>query len=115
MAQVVTTAASRLTAWRARAAASPLLADALAACMPANEAECADVLDLLAMLGCDVQTQAAAVWFELAVGDPQAWQARAPSLPLEVQRLVEGQLAAQKVWALHAQRENGAHEGLRRL
>src|SRR5690349_1654946 len=71
--------------------------------------------DLHAGLGCDGQTQAAAVWFELAQGDPASWQARAPALPLEVQRLVEGQLAAQKVWALHAQREAGTHEGLRRL
>ncbi|MCX7513021.1 bifunctional (p)ppGpp synthetase/guanosine-3',5'-bis(diphosphate) 3'-pyrophosphohydrolase [Frateuria sp. STR12] len=108
-------ASTRLAAWQARATASPLLADALVASTPANEAECADVLDLLAMLGCDVQTQAAAVWFEVADRHPDAWQARAPSLPLELQRLVEGQLAAQKVWALHAQRETGTSEGLRRL
>ncbi|UGB38724.1 RelA/SpoT family protein [Frateuria soli] len=115
MVQLTPTASSRLTAWQARASASPLLAAALAACTPASGAECADVLDLLAMLGCDAQTQAAAVWFELAQRDPSAWQAHAPSLPPEVRRLVEGQLAAEKVWALHAQRETGTQEGLRRL
>jgi GTP pyrophosphokinase len=115
MSQPVRTASSRLAPWQARAAASPLLAAALEACEPANAAECADVLDLLAMLGCDEQTQAAAVWFELAQRDAEAWQARAPSLPPELKRLVDGQLAAQKVWALHAQRESGTSEGLRRL
>ncbi|HEV2620689.1 MAG TPA: bifunctional (p)ppGpp synthetase/guanosine-3',5'-bis(diphosphate) 3'-pyrophosphohydrolase [Frateuria sp.] len=106
---------TRLAQWQARAAASPLLAGALDACAPASETECADVLDLLAMLGCDAQTQAAAVWFELARRDPSAWEARAGSLPVELRRLVEGQLAAQKVWALHAQRAAGTSEGLRRL
>jgi GTP pyrophosphokinase len=115
MSQPARPAASRLAPWQVRAAASPLLAAALEACVPANETECADVLDLLAMLGCDEQTQAAAVWFELARRDAEAWHARAPSLPPELQRLVEGQLAAQKVWALHAQRETGTSEGLRRL
>jgi GTP pyrophosphokinase len=115
MSQPVRPASSRLAAWQARASTLPLLAAALEACRPADEAECADVLDLLAMLGCDGQTQAAAAWFELAQRDPEAWHARAPSLPPELQRLVEGQLAAQKVWALHAQRETGTSEGLRRL
>ncbi|HET6806046.1 MAG TPA: bifunctional (p)ppGpp synthetase/guanosine-3',5'-bis(diphosphate) 3'-pyrophosphohydrolase [Frateuria sp.] len=100
-----------------RANAPPPLAEALAACAAhgLDEARCADVLDLLAMLGCDAQTQAAAMWFELARRDPQAWAARAGSLPAELKRLVEGQLAAEKVWTLHALRESGTHEGLRRL
>jgi GTP pyrophosphokinase len=115
MAPSSSSVSTRLAQWQARAVASPLLAAALEACAPASEAECADVLDLLAMLGCDAQTQAAAVWFELAQRDPSAWEARAGSLPVELQRLVEGQLAAQKVWALHAQRAAGTSEGLRRL
>ena len=115
MSQPVPSASSRLAQWQARAAALPWLAAALEACTPASEAECADVLDLLAMLGCDEQTQAAAVWFEQARSAPAAWQARAAGLPDELRRLVEGQLAAQTVWALHAQRETGTSEGLRRL
>jgi GTP pyrophosphokinase len=80
------------------------------------EAECCDVLDLLGMLGCDAQTQAAALWFELARVDPVLWAAKAPTLPAELQRLVGGQQAAEQVWALHAQRSpDGAAEGLRRL
>jgi GTP pyrophosphokinase len=62
-----------------------------------------DVLDLLAMLGCDAQTQAAALWFELARIDPPLWAQREPTLPTELQRLVGGQVAAERVWALHAQ------------
>src|SRR5690242_8264000 len=99
MSQPAHPASTRLAAWRARAAASPPLAAALAAGAPANESECADTLELLAMLGCDAKTQAAAVWFELAQRDPQAWTGHASALPPETQRLVEGQLAAQKVWA----------------
>jgi GTP pyrophosphokinase len=115
MIQIARSASPRLADWQARAAAP--LAAALEACagLALDPAECADTLDLLAMLGCDAQTQAAAVWFELARRDIEAWQARAPSLPPELQRLVEGQLAAQKVWTLHAQREGGTSEGLRRL
>jgi GTP pyrophosphokinase len=115
MIHVTPAAPSRLADWQARAIASPLLAEALEACKPVDETECADVLDLLAMLGCDTPTLAAAVWFELAQRDAEAWTIRARALPGELQRLVEGQLAAQKVWALHAQRETATSEGLRRL
>jgi GTP pyrophosphokinase len=81
-----------------------------------NQAECADVLDVLAMLGCDAQTQSAALWFTLAQADPALWNTRASTLPEAVRRLVEGQLAAEKVWALHAQQASGrGAEGLRRL
>ena len=75
---------SSLNRWRDRAAAlSPLLADALDACadQPLDEAGCADVLDLLDMLGCDAQTLAAALWFELARVAPAVWKARSESLP----------------------------------
>ena len=79
-------------------------------------AECADVLDLLGMLGCDAQTQAAALWFELSQVDPDAWGTYKAKLPAEMQRLVAGQAAASQVWALHAQRAPGSgSEGLRRL
>ncbi len=108
-----------LRPWRERAGALPAaLAAALQACAEAgaNEAECADTLDLLATLGCDGQTQAAALWFAVAEAAPAAWEARAAELPAELQRLVAGQLAAGKVWALHAQRHaEGGNEGLRRL
>ena len=110
---------SSLLQWHGRAGIpSPLLAEALQACVaqPVPEAECCDVLDLLGMLGCDAQTQAAALWFELARVDPVLWAAKAPTLPAELQRLVGGQQAAEQVWALHAQRSpDGAAEGLRRL
>jgi GTP pyrophosphokinase len=105
--------------WRDRAGTlSPVLAEALQACATHHvpEAECSDVLDLLGMLGCDAQTQAAALWFELARVDPALWKAQAAKLPEELQRLVGGQQAAEQVWALHAQRApEGAAEGLRRL
>ena len=68
-----------LDPWRARAGRlSPALAEALDACAArvVNQAECCDVLDLLGVLGCDAQTQAAALWFELARVDPALWAAR---------------------------------------
>jgi len=117
--QAVPTAASSLAQWRERAAApAPVLAQALQACAghALREAECVDVLDLLAMLGCDAQTQAAALWFELARVKPEAWAGLEPTLAPELQRLVQGQLAAEKVWALHAQQApQSGSEGLRRL
>jgi GTP pyrophosphokinase len=110
---------SSLLQWRDRAGVlSPLLAEALQACASHSvpEAECCDVLELLDMLGCDAQTQAAALWFELARVDPALWTAQGTRLPTELQRLVGGQQAAEQVWALHAQRApEGAAEGLRRL
>ncbi|WP_426702321.1 RelA/SpoT family protein [Rhodanobacter sp. Col0626] len=108
-----------LSSWRERAGVlPPVLDDALKACAtrPVPEAECCDVLDLLGMLGCDAQTQASALWFELARIDPTSWKIQAATLPAELQRLVGGQQAAEQVWALHAQRApDGAAEGLRRL
>ncbi|HWX65342.1 MAG TPA: bifunctional (p)ppGpp synthetase/guanosine-3',5'-bis(diphosphate) 3'-pyrophosphohydrolase [Rhodanobacter sp.] len=108
-----------LQQWRDRAGTlPPVLDEALQACATHSvpEAECCDVLDLLGMLGCDAQTQAAALWFELARVEPALWKAQGAKLPAELQRLVGGQQAAEQVWALHAQRApEGAAEGLRRL
>ena len=83
--------------WRERAGSlPPALAQALqlTATLPVQEAECGDTLDLLGMLGCDAQTQAAALWFELARLDPALWVAHSARLPAELQRLVVGQQAA---------------------
>ena len=119
MVQAAPQAVSSLAAWRARIGApAEVLARALDACEGArmNQAECVDVLDLLAMLGCDAQTQAAALWFELARADPAAWAPVETTLAPELLRLVQGQLAAEKVWALHAQQSpQSGSEGLRRL
>src|SRR6185312_13145963 len=82
---------ARLQAWRDRAGTlPPALAAALEACLakPVDRAECADVLDLLAMLGCDAPTQAAALWFALSRVDPALWQAEAPRLPEDLRRLL---------------------------
>ena len=119
MVQAVPHAVSSLAAWRDRIGApADVLVQALDACArtKVNEAECSDVLDLLGMLGCDAQTQAAALWFELARADAPAWALVEPTLAPELQRLVQGQLAAEKVWALHAQQApQSGSEGLRRL
>lgn len=117
--QAASSALSSLSPWRDRAAGlPPAFAQALEALASRSvrEAECADVLDLLGMLGCDAQTQASALWFELARVDPAFWAEREASLPPDLQRLVQGQLAAEKVWALHAQQSaQSGSEGLRRL
>ncbi len=110
---------STLAQWRQHHPVSSLLAVALDGCADAdvNQAECCDVLDLLMALGCDEPTQAAAVWFALAQADSAQWNACSGALPAQVRRLVSGQQAADKVWALHAQQHSpqGAVEGLRRL
>ncbi len=71
-------------------------------------------LQMLKELGCDAETRASAAWFALASHDEAAWAAARKDLPEPLVRLVEGQFAAEKVWALHAER-SGASEGLRRL
>src|SRR5579859_4004669 len=119
MVQAALNASSGLAEWRERAGSvPPVLGEALDACalLPMSQTECVDVLELLAMLGCDSQTQAAALWFEVSRIDPALWALREPQLPPELQRLVGGQVAAERVWALHAQHgaDHGA-EGLRRL
>ncbi|WP_082190161.1 RelA/SpoT family protein [Frateuria defendens] len=118
MVQAAPATASSLALWRERSPVpAPELAEALDAVagVAVNEVELCDVLDLLADLGCDAQTLASAVWFALARADAARWEAIAPRLPEGMQRLVAGQVAAQKVWALHAQRSAGGTEGLRRL
>lgn len=119
MVHATTTAAGHLAAWQSRAGTLPVvLSEALAACAHhgVNERECGDVLDLLAMLGCDTQTQAAALWFEVARTHPLVWEQQAPTATEELRRLVAGQAAAERVWTLHAQRPpEGGSEGLRRL
>jgi len=119
MVQAALNASPGLAQWRERAGrVPPVLGEALDACtpLPVSQAELADALDLLAMLGSDAQTQAAAVWFEVSRADPALWAQREATLPADLQRLVAGQLAAERVWALHAQHgaDHGA-EGLRRL
>jgi len=119
MVQAALTASPGLAQWRERVGrVSPVLGDALDACasLSLSEAELADALDLLAMLGSDAQTQAAAVWFDVSRVAPALWAQREATLPVELQRLVAGQMAAERVWALHAQHgaDHGA-EGLRRL
>jgi GTP pyrophosphokinase len=108
-----------LSCWRERVdSLPPEFAEALqlTASLFVRESECSDTLDLLGMLDCDVQTQAAALWYELACADPALWAARSATLPTELQRLVVGQQAAEQVWALHAhQAPEGTAEGLRRL
>ncbi len=108
-----------LAAWRDQASDLPdELAQALDACagQDLDQSLCCDVLDLLAMLGCDAVTQAAALWFALAQADSGDWRNAAKNVSEPVIRLVEGQLAAEKVWTLHAQRLTpGSPEGLRRL
>ncbi len=99
------------------AVASPLLDAALAACAGLSaerRARLTQTLDLLDSLRCDAETRASAAWFALAETEPAAWQAAQKDLPAPLVRLVEGQFAAEKVWALHAER-SGASEGLRRL
>jgi GTP pyrophosphokinase len=111
--------ASSLQQWRDRAGKlPPVMVAALDACASHKlpEAECCDVLDLLELLGCDAQTQAAALWFELARVAPEVWRAQSAALLAELKRLVDGQQAAEQVWALHAQHApDKATEGLRRL
>jgi GTP pyrophosphokinase len=119
MVQAATQSSSGLAEWHHRAGnVPPVLAEALEACAshPVNQAQCVDVLDLLAMLGCDAQTQAAALWFEVTCIDPSLWAQREPGMPAELQRLVDGQVAAERVRVLHAQhRADHGAEGLRRL
>ena len=75
----------------------------------------ADTLDSLALLSADEAVVAAALLFDLP-----GLRARLPELPLgnavAVRGLLDGQDAADQVWALHAGRDAGRNsEGLRRL
>ena len=89
MAQAPSIAKPDLLSWHARAGAVPaVLAEALELCQASavNQPECVDVLDLLAMLGCDAQTQAAALWFALAQVEPARWDAVASALLEDLRR-----------------------------
>jgi GTP pyrophosphokinase len=82
----------------------------------AAQIECEAVIELLQLLGCDDETRASVYWFSVAQHDPALWATNSRTLPPALQRLVDGQQAAEKVWALHAQRPaGGGAEGLRRL
>ncbi len=88
--------------------------DAFACVDDGGVAECREVLDLLKTLGCDDETLAAALWFYVAQASPATWKQAEPRLPATLARLVGGQLAAERVWELHAEHRQGS-EGLRRL
>jgi GTP pyrophosphokinase len=87
------------------------------ATLPAAErALWADTDALLRDLGCDPETRAAAGWYAVACAHPEAWQAEAGHASESLRRLVEGQRQAERVWALHAERDaHAGSEGLRRL
>ena len=88
--------------------------DAFHALGPDRAGECGQMLGLLQVLGCDDETLAAALWFYVAQSDAAAWETTEKTLPASLARLVGGQLAAERVWKLHAERSDGS-EGLRRL
>ncbi|HEX7348536.1 MAG TPA: bifunctional (p)ppGpp synthetase/guanosine-3',5'-bis(diphosphate) 3'-pyrophosphohydrolase [Rhodanobacteraceae bacterium] len=72
--------------------------------------------ELLAAVGCDAVTRAAAAWYAVACIDVAAWQLVEAHAPDELRQLVAGQQQAERVWALHAARDdNDSTEGLRRL
>jgi len=110
---------------RSAAAITPSLREALEQAWPAVVAAgpapawpvLAETLDLLSLLSADESTLLAALLFDLP-----GLRTTAPQLPLDAPRrqvlagLLEGQDAADQVWALHAGREAGRNsEGLRRL
>ena len=122
MVELAHTASADLEHWiEQHAPASPVLAAALeayeSAVADARQHEvCAITLRLLQEIGGDEATLIAALWFELARRDPAQWEARQAEVGEDIRRLVAGQLAAQQVWALHAERPGGqVAEGLRRL
>ena len=118
-----------LSAWLAQlpaGAGSPLLREAvhigeqrggvLGAAWHAAQPQLLASLDLLRALGVDEEAQAACIVHVLRSCDPQPDAALLAALPAPVRALVEGQEAAERVWALHA--AHGAatgSEGLRRL
>src|SRR5699024_305903 len=81
--------------------------DAFACVDDGGVAECREVLDLLKTLGCDDETLAAALWFYVAQASPATWKQAEPRLPATLARLVGGQLAAERVWELHAEHRQG--------
>lgn len=122
------TGASVLAAWMARRPPAPdasvlaracalALGHAAAASMPpAVQAELVAVLDLLEHLGVGEEAQASCVLHALATSGVEFGEADLAPFPPDVRILFEGQQAARKVWALHANRSgSGGNEGLRRL
>ncbi len=87
------------------------------AALPAAErALVAETDALLADLGCDDETRAAAAWYAIARVHPEAWHDCSARAADSLRRLVLGQRQAERVWALHAAHDEGADaEGLRRL
>ncbi len=84
--------------------------------LPAPErALWAEADGLLRELGCDADTRAAAAWYALAAVHPEAWAEAAAHASEPLRRLVVGQQQAERIWALHAEREGADSEGLRRL
>ena len=85
--------------------------------LPADERGLCEETDaLLAAVGCDEDTRAAAAWYAVARAKPEAWSAVSAQASDALRRLVEGQQQAEQVWALHAARDaGGSAEGLRRL
>ncbi len=85
--------------------------------LPARERALAGEVDaLLRALGCDEDTRAAARWYAIAGAQPERWERESAHAGEAVQRLVDGQVQAERVWALHQNRDDGGSaEGLRRL
>ncbi|MBO9664719.1 MAG: bifunctional (p)ppGpp synthetase/guanosine-3',5'-bis(diphosphate) 3'-pyrophosphohydrolase [Dokdonella sp.] len=83
---------------------------------PPVQVELVAVLDLLDELGVGEEAQAACVLHALAANGVALVEADFTAFPPDLRTLVEGQQAAEKVWALHANRSSaGGNEGLRRL
>ncbi|MFT3762143.1 MAG: bifunctional (p)ppGpp synthetase/guanosine-3',5'-bis(diphosphate) 3'-pyrophosphohydrolase [Pseudoxanthomonas sp.] len=94
----------------------PAVRDALAGAPPPDDAgELTDTLDILAGLSADAETLVAAFAFALPQW-PEASRKTVLAKQPGVASLLEGQAAAEQVWALHAeQTRSGNSEGLRRL
>jgi GTP pyrophosphokinase len=86
------------------------------AALAPNESELLVTLDLLETLDADAETLAAAIWHALKPLGGDADCGAAMALAPRIRNLVDGQVAAEKVWSLYAARSGQANaEGLRRL
>jgi len=72
-------------------------------------------LDVLRGLGVDDEAQAACVLHVLRSVDAALDEKELAAFPADVRALVDGQQAAERVWALHAEHGASGSEGLRRL